>query len=97
MRYLEYVHSEETSGFQRGEEVMKCLSLELKQELNSNVFSRMINEIKILKETFSSELLKELSFKAQERFFAPDDIVFKVIFALFFFKLLDFRKIHWKI
>ena len=32
----------------------------------------------ILKDNFSPQFLKELSYKFQERFYAPDDIVFKV-------------------
>ena len=76
-RYLEYVHSEETSGFQRGESLLKSLSSELKQELNTEVFSKIIQEISILKE-FSAEFRKELSSRVQEKFFAPDEIIFRV-------------------
>ena len=78
MRYLEYVHCEETSGFQRGEVLLKSLSLELKNELQSDIFSKNLNQIMILKDNFSPQFLKELSYKFQERFYAPDDIVFKV-------------------
>ena len=78
MRYLEYVHSEETSGYQKGESLLKSLSMELKQELNTEVFTRLVNEIPILKQKFSAEFLKELSSKVQEKFYAPDDIIYKV-------------------
>ena len=79
MRYLEYRHSEETSGFQRGESLIKCLTSELKQELNTEIFKRVVNEIAILKENFSEKFLLDLSSKIQEKFYAPDDIIFKVI------------------
>ena len=95
MRYLEYVHSEETSGFQRGDCLIKSLSLELKQELNTNIYTKMLNEIFILKENFSQACLKDLSYKVEEKFFAPDDIIYKVIylkcFLLFIIILLTYK------
>ena len=78
MRYLQYVHGEETAEFQRGEGLLRTLSLELRNELQSHVFSKNLNQIQILKDNFSSEFLKELSCKFQERFYAPDDLIFKV-------------------
>ena len=83
MRYLEYVHSEETSGFQRGEILLKSLSKELKQELNTEVFKTLINEIPLLKQSFSQDLLHELAAKVNEKFYAPDDIIYKVFILLF--------------
>lgn len=82
MRYLEYKHAEETSGFQRGDKLLKTLSNELRNELNSQIFLSRINSMKILQDTFSVEFLKALSFKVQERFYAPNDILFKVLFLL---------------
>ena len=83
MRYLEYVHSEETSGFQRGEILLKSLSKELKQELNTEVFKTLVNEIPLLKQSFSQDLLHELAAKVNEKFYAPDDIIYKVFILLF--------------
>lgn len=82
MRYLEYVHSEETSGYQRGDILLKSLSTELKQELNTEVFKRIVNEIPLLKQRFSQNFLYELAAKVMEKFYAPDDIIYKVLITL---------------
>ena len=82
MRYLEYVHSEETEGYQRGDILLKSLSTELKQELNTEVFKRIVNEIPLLKQRFSQNFLHELAAKVMEKFYAPDDIIYKVLLVL---------------
>ena len=90
MRYLEYVHSEETSGYQRGETLLKSLSNELKQELNTDVFKKLVTEIPLLKQRFSQDFLHELAAKVQEKFYAPDDFIYKVFFCYNIFLNFEF-------
>lgn len=78
MRYLEYVHSEETSGYQRGDQLIRSLSSALQQELNAEVFRSVVSAIPLIKDTFSAEFRSELAGTVKEKFFAPDEIIVKV-------------------
>ena len=74
------MNTEKKLGSQRGEYLVKSLSSNLKEELMIDAFGKYIKEIKLFKKNFSQKLLNELSKVFEEITFAPDDIIFKVIF-----------------
>ena len=81
-RYIEYMHEEEKLGVHRGDYLLKSLSNNLKDELLFDSYNKIISKIKILNKNFSEKFLDSLTLSVQEITFAPEEIIFKVIFII---------------
>ena len=78
-RYIEYMHEEEKMGNQRGEQLISMLSSNLKEELMYDAYLKKIQKIKLFKDNFSENFLKQLCLIYKECTFAPEECIFKVI------------------
>lgn len=78
-RYIEYMHDENTSGFNKGQNLLNCLSLRLKNELLESIYMKWIFNIPILKNNFSEAFLKKLALKCEEKTYSPEDIIYEAI------------------
>ena len=74
-RYIEYLHGEEKNGYQRGENLFKTLSSNLKDEVNLEINLKHIRSIYFFKKNFSNDFLVKLSLNTQERIFASGEIL----------------------
>ena len=79
-RYIEYMHDEEKNGSQKGENLYKSLSMKLRNEMNVDIFFKILNEIPIFKRIFSKSFLENLSKVMKECTLAPDEHIYYVIF-----------------
>ena len=77
-RYLEYMNEEENEGMQRGESLIKNLSIQLQNELQIEAYNKLLSNIEIFKYNFSSNILKSLCLKFEEISLAPDEILCEV-------------------
>lgn len=92
-RYMEYLHEERTSGFNRGEILLNYLSPRLKNELIENIYTKWIFNIPLLKNNFSESFLKKLALKFEEKTYSPEDIIYEVYFYfLMFILFIKYRK-----
>lgn len=81
-RYVEYMHEENISGYNRGETILNSLPFRLKNELLENIYMKWINDIPILQH-FSKPFLIKLSQKFEEKTYSPEDIIYEVIYIKF--------------
>ena len=77
-RYIEYMHEEERSGFQKGELIMSSISKKLMSEVKTDIFYKILMQKKIFAKHFSKEFIKCLALRMVEKTFAPDETVFNV-------------------
>lgn len=77
------MYDEQTTGFNRGKELLNTLSLRLKNELMENIYVKWIFNIPLLKNNFSEQFLRKLALKIEEKTYSPEDIIYEV-FNLFF-------------
>ena len=85
-RYIEYMHDESTSGFNKGKNLLNHLSSHLKNELLESIYMKSITSIPIFKNNFSERFLKRLSSIIEEKTYSPDDIIYEVL-VLFLSKI----------
>ena len=77
-RYIEYTFNNEKNGFQRGSTMFQELNPHLQKEINLDIYSKKISEIKIFSKTFSSKFLNSLSLIVKEKHLSPDEVLFQV-------------------
>ena len=87
-RYFEFIHEEEKMGNQRGKKLIPSLNCHLKDELKYDAYIKYINESKILKNNFSQEFIKQICLIYKECTFAPEEIIFNVLFFLLFLLII---------
>lgn len=82
-RYLEYISIQEKNGYQKGEAILNNLSKSLKEEVLKNVYGDIIkNQIQFFTNNFSENVLENIMIKVKEITYAPEEIIFKVIFII---------------
>ena len=70
------MHEQEKLGAHRGKNLLKCLSMNLNEELLIESYGKIIRNFEIFKKhNFTREFLNSLSLKMKEITFAPDEIV----------------------
>ena len=83
-RYLEYLFNEEKQGDNKGQAILQSLSKSLKDELLMDVYGKIIKNIQFLSSNFSKKFLMTLALKFKEISYAPEEIIFSVIFFFFY-------------
>ena len=82
-RYLEYLFNEEKQGDNKGQAILQSLSKSLKDELLMDVYGKIIKNIQFLSSNFSKKFLLTLALKFKEISYAPEEMIFSVIFFFF--------------
>lgn len=84
-RYMEYLHEEETNGYQRGGYEISLLSSQLKSEMNVEIYGKLLYNIPLFKKNFSKAFIERLCSNLEELTYAPDEIIYKVFFFHFIY------------
>ena len=75
-KYLEYMFHENQE--QKRELLFNSLSQKLKEEVQIDIYEKILKSNKFLKNNFSETLLKNLSLKFEEITVPPEEIIFTV-------------------
>ena len=77
------MYEEEKNGYSRGGQSINLLSSQLKNELKIEIYGKLLQNIPFLKFHFSKSFLERLSSCLEELTYAPDEIIYKVLYNNF--------------
>ncbi|EGR31744.1 hypothetical protein IMG5_102980, partial [Ichthyophthirius multifiliis] len=77
MKYMEYIKRQEDDNPIKGEQILNCLSNNLKNEIQKDFYGRILKSSKLFNLKFSNEFLLELSVYFKERVCGPGEIVYQ--------------------
>ena len=76
-KYLEYMHTEDNEGFQRGENLINFLSKTLKDKIKIETYKSIFKKTSILN-NYNDLFIQKLATKIKEFTAAPDEIICEV-------------------
>ena len=85
-KYLEYMFQDNQE--QKRAMLFDSLSHKLKEEVQIDIYGKVLKNSPFFKSNFSDKFLKKLSLKISEVTLAPEEQIFSVTFFLYYYSLL---------
>ncbi|EAR82533.2 cyclic nucleotide-binding domain protein (macronuclear) [Tetrahymena thermophila SB210] len=74
LKQLEYLEDQRDEILLKGELILKQCSVELREELIQQYFGKILNNIPILKENFTTQLIDKVSLRMKEKILSPGEL-----------------------
>ncbi|KAL4426569.1 hypothetical protein ABPG74_012329 [Tetrahymena malaccensis] len=74
LKQLEYLEDQSDEILLKGELILKQCSVELREELIQQYFGKILNNIPILKENFTTQLIDKVSLRMKEKILSPGEL-----------------------
>ncbi|KAL4465176.1 hypothetical protein ABPG72_019330 [Tetrahymena utriculariae] len=74
LKQLEYLEDQSDEILLKGEQILKQCSVELREELIQQYFGKILNNIPILKENFTTQLIDKVSLRMKEKMLSPGEL-----------------------
>ena len=77
-QYLQYIWNTEDKNFEKGEEIINKLPINMKEEILLESTGKFLKGFSILQKNFSSQLIKRIALTIKPIRYSPCDIIYKV-------------------